>query len=79
MKRIKLFLILLVFFLSSTGCGNENSAEIDAFLTEWESVTDDMVRKIDSGDIDGARDLFVSKKEGLRSKWEMIQRDYSFP
>lgn len=70
MKKITLFLVL-AFCLSMIGCSKDG--EINAFLTEWDSVTNEMVQKINAGDIDGARTAFDGKKESLKSKWASVK------
>lgn len=70
MKKITLFLVL-AFCLTMVGCSKDG--EIDAFLTEWDSVTNDMVQKINAGDIDGAKTAFDGKKESLKSKWAGVK------
>ena len=70
MKKITLFLVL-AFCLSMVGCSKD--AEIETFITEWDSVTNDMVQKINVGDIDGAKTAFDAKKETLKSKWAGIK------
>jgi hypothetical protein len=70
MKKITLFL-LAVFALGLAGCGK--NAQIDSFLTEWEKVTNEMVAKIDAGDVAGAKSVFDAKKESLRSGWDGVK------
>ncbi len=70
MKKITLFLAL-AFCLTMVGCSKDG--EINAFITEWDSITDDMVQKINAGDIDGAKTAFDAKKESLKSKWAGIK------
>lgn len=70
MKKITLFLVLALS-LAMIGCSKDG--EINAFLNEWDSVTNDMVQKINAGDIDGARTAFDAKKESLKSKWASVK------
>lgn len=70
MKKITLF-FLLAFCLTIVGCSKDG--EINSFLTEWDSVTNEMVQKINAGDIDGAQTAFDGKKESLKSKWAGIK------
>lgn len=70
MKKITLFL-MLAFCLSLAGCSKD--AEIGAFITEWDTTTNDMVQKINTGDVDGAKTAFDAKKESLKSKWNGIK------
>ncbi len=70
MKKITLLLVLAIC-LTLVGCSKDG--EINAFLTEWESVTNDIVKKIDEGDIDGAKTVFDAKKESLKNKVASIK------
>ena len=70
MKKITLFLIV-VFALGLTGCSKD--AEINSFLTEWDTVTNEMVTKIEAGDIAGAKTVFDAKKESLKKGWDGIK------
>jgi hypothetical protein len=75
MKKITLFLVL-TFCLALIGCSKD--AEINSFLTDWESVTNDMVKKIDEGDVDGAKAAFDAKKESLKAKWNDVKTARGF-
>ncbi len=75
MKKITLFLVL-TFCLALIGCSKD--AEIGTFMTEWEGVTNDMVKKIDEGDIDGAKAAFDAKKGALKAKWEEVKTARGF-
>jgi Tfp pilus assembly protein PilP len=66
MKKITLFLTL-AFCLALVGCSKD--AEVNAFLTEYEAVSNEMVKKINEGDVDGAKAAFDAKKESLRTKF----------
>ena len=70
MKKFTLFLIV-VFALGLTGCSKD--AEINSFLTEWENVTNEMVAKIEAGDVAGAKTVFDGKKQSLKSSWEGVK------
>ena len=70
MKKIALFL-LMISCLTLIGCSKD--AEINAFLTEWEAVTNEMSQKLETGNIDEARKAFDAKKESLKSKWNDIK------
>ena len=70
MKKITLFLVL-AFCLTIIGCSKNE--DITAFITEWDTVTNDLVQKINGGDIDGAKVAFDGKKESLKSKWAAIK------
>jgi len=79
MKKITLFLIA-VFCLSLAGCSKD--AEINAFITEFESTTKEMTSKIDadpSADgIAAAQKAFDAKKAGLKTKWDAIKDAVGF-
>ncbi len=67
---------MLAFCLVMAGCSKDG--EINAFITEWDSVTNDMVQKINTGDIDGAKTAFDAKKEDLKSKWDGVKNARGF-
>lgn len=79
MKKITLFL-LAVFCLSLTACNKD--AEIDAFLTEFESTTAEMTKKIDdnptSAGVDEAQKAFTARKPGLQQKFDAIKNARGF-
>jgi hypothetical protein len=75
MKKLSLLLVLVVC-LGLVGCSKD--AEINAFLTEWDGVTNDIVQKINAGDIDGARTAFDAKKESLKTKWASVKGAMGF-
>lgn len=75
MKKITLLLVLF-FCLSLLGCSKDG--EINAFIADFDSVTNEMVKKINEGDIDGARTAFDGKKEKLKSQWDSIKNAKGF-
>ncbi len=75
MKKISILLIA-VFALGLAGCSKD--AEINSFLTEWETVTNDMVAKIEAGDVDGAQAAFDGKKESLKTSWDNVKTARGF-
>ena len=79
MKKVTLFL-LAIFCLSFTACNKD--AEIDAFLTEFESTTAEMAKKIDdnptSAGVDGAQKAFTARKPGLQQKFDAIKNARGF-
>lgn len=79
MKKITIIL-LAVFALGLTGCNKD--AEIDAFLTEFESTTAEMTKKIDANPtaagVDEAQKTFTSKKSVLTEKFDAIKNARSF-
>ncbi|MBK7933352.1 MAG: hypothetical protein IPK01_07575 [Acidobacteria bacterium] len=74
MKKVTLFLIAM-FCIGLTGCSKD--AEINAFITEFESVTKELTSKIDSDPsaegIAAAQKAFDGKKAGLKAKWDAIK------
>jgi hypothetical protein len=74
MKRITIFL-LAVFCLGLTGCNKD--AEFEAFITDFDAVTKEVVSKVDANPtaagIDEARKAFIAKKPVLRSQFESIK------
>lgn len=74
MKKI-LIPFVFTLFLLLTACNNDQ--EILAFFDELDNVTQIMLEKIESGDVDGARLIFDSKKEILKSGWKKIPRSRS--
>ena len=75
MNKITLFLVL-VFCLTMMGCSKDG--EIDAFVTELDSVSNEIVQKINAGDVDGAKTAFDAKKESLKSKWDSFKNARGF-
>lgn len=74
MKKVTLFLIA-VFCLSLTGCSKD--AEINAFITEFDAATKEIVAKIDANPtaagIGDAQKAFDGKKASLKAKWDGIK------
>lgn len=74
MKKLSLF-ILFAFCLGLTGCSKD--AEVNAFITEFDSVTKEIVSKIDanpsSAGVDDAQKAFDAKKADLKTKWDAIK------
>lgn len=75
MKKITLFLVL-AFCLTMMGCSKDG--EIEAFVTELDSVSNEIVQKINAGDVDGAKTAFDAKKESLKSKWDSFKNARGF-
>lgn len=74
MKKVMLFLFAIVC-LSLSGCNKD--AEIDAFVSELNMVTKEMVEKIEANPtvatIDDAHQALIAKKPGLKAKWKGIK------
>jgi hypothetical protein len=79
MKKFSLFLIVM-FALGLTGCSKD--AEINAFITEFESVTKEITSKIDASPneagVDAAQKAFDAKKASLKEKWAAIKDAVGF-
>lgn len=79
MKKTTLFLMVLLC-LGLAGCSKD--AEINAFITEFDAVTKDIVSKIDANPsaagIDDAQKSFDSKKASLKAKWDAIKGAVGF-
>jgi hypothetical protein len=71
MKLLTLFLVI-IFSLGLVGCTNDE--KIDDFLTEWDAMTVEIAKKIEIGDADGAKTVFDTKKDGLKSKYDSVKR-----
>src|SRR5437868_13747012 len=79
MKRVTLFLIL-VFFICLTSCSKD--AEVNCFISEFDSTTKELISKIDSdptaSGIDNAQKAFNGKKAALKAKWDAIKDALDF-
>ncbi|HQU84999.1 MAG TPA: hypothetical protein PKY59_17800 [Pyrinomonadaceae bacterium] len=71
MKKLSVLFLAAVFCLSLVGCSKD--AEINTFMAEFENVTNEMSKKIEDGDVDGAQTVFDGKKESLKSKWASLK------
>ena len=67
--------LVVLFCLTFVGCSKD--AEINSFLTEWETATNEIVQKIDanpsSAGVDEARKTWDEKKAGLKAKWDNVK------
>ena len=74
MQKLSLFLVFL-FCLGLTGCSKD--AEVNAFITEFDATTKEIVSKIDanpsSAGLDEAQKAFDAKKVSLKTKWDAIK------
>lgn len=79
-KKLSLLLIVAVFGLSMAGCSKD--AEVAAFITEFDTATNEIVQKIDANPsaagADEALKIFDSKKDALKSKLDSIKGARSF-
>ena len=66
--------------LSLTGCSKD--AEINAFITEFDAATKEIVSKIDANPsaagVDDAQKAFDGKKASLKAKWDAIKGAVGF-
>ena len=74
MKKVAITL-LAVLCLSLIGCNKDG--EINAFVTEFDAATNEIVQKIDANPnaagVDEAQKAFDAKKESLTTKWNAIK------
>ena len=79
MKKVALF-ITAMLCLGLTSCSKD--AEINAFITEFDAATKDIVAKIDAdpsaAGIDAAQKSFDAKKVSLKAKWDAIKEAVGF-
>lgn len=79
MKHITL-LVVLAFCVALTGCSKD--AEINAFITEFDAATQEIVSKIDANPtaagIDDAQKAFDGKKASLKTKLDGIKGAVGF-
>ncbi len=79
MKRISLFLIVMLC-VGLTSCSKD--AEINAFITELESVTKDITSAIDASPneagVDAAQKAFDAKRASIKEKWDGIKGAVGF-
>jgi hypothetical protein len=70
MKKLTV-LLLFVFCLNFAGCSKDG--EVATFMTEWDSVTNEMAKSLEAGSIDEARKTFDAKKDSLKTKWDGVK------
>lgn len=70
MKKV-LILTVLTFCIAFAGCSKDG--EIDAFIAEFETVTQAITKDMKAGDVDAAQKTFDSKKESLKASWDSIK------
>ncbi len=79
MRRSCIF-IILALSLAAAGCSKD--AEINAFVTELDGVTKDIVSKIESSPngsgVDAAQKAFDARKADLKTKWDAIKDAVEF-
>jgi hypothetical protein len=72
----KLTIVALVLFcLSLAGC--KKDADVTAFISELDSFTAELVKKVDSNPtpagVDDAQNYFNSKKGDVKAKWDAVK------
>jgi hypothetical protein len=72
----KIAVAVLVFVcLSMAGCSKDG--DVNAFISEFDTVTNEIVKKVDanpsSAGVDDAQKYFDSKKADLQTKWDAIK------
>lgn len=76
MKRLFTFGAILMFCLALAGCGSKD-AEFKAFTTDFESMTNDMVGKVEANPteegVTEAQKVLDGKKADLKTKWAAIK------
>ncbi|MCD9189065.1 MAG: hypothetical protein LUM44_21790 [Pyrinomonadaceae bacterium] len=75
MKKLTVFLVM-VFCLGLLGCSKDG--DVDAFVAELDSVTNEMAQKLEAGDVDAAQTAFSAKKDALKAKWETLKTARGF-
>ena len=80
MNKTNLLIVVLCLMAVVMGCSKD--AEINAFITEFDAVTQDIVSKIDadpsSKGVDAAQASFDAKKSSLKAKWDGIKDAVGF-
>ena len=73
-------LVVVAFCLGLTACSKD--ADINAFITEFDSTTKELISKIDANPtaagIDDAQKAFDGKKASLKAKWDAIKDAVGF-
>lgn len=75
MKKLTVFLVM-VFCIGLIGCSKDG--DIDAFVAELDSVTNEMAQKLEAGDVDAAQTAFSAKKDALKAKWQSLKTARGF-
>lgn len=79
-NKLNLLFALGCLILVVAGCSKD--AEINAFITEFDTVTQEIVSKIDANPsaagVDEAQKAFDSRKAGLKEKWDGIKGAVGF-
>ena len=70
MRKLILFIVVATCAVA-IGCSRD--AAVKSFLNEFESVTKEMTKKIDAGDIEGAKTVFDQNKESLKRGFDSFK------
>jgi hypothetical protein len=78
MYRKSVGLLLVLACLALTGCGKKDD-EVNAFINDLNSFTDELVKKVESGSTpsagaDDAQKYFDSRKADLQTKLDSIKK-----
>lgn len=78
MYRKSLSLLLVMACLALVACGKKD-AEVNSFITELDSFTSELVKKVEDGPnpsagVDEAQKLLDSRKAGLQEKFNSIKK-----
>lgn len=80
MNKTNLLIAIGCLILVVAGCSKD--AEINAFISEFDSATQDIVSKIDANPsaagVDDAQKSFDAKKAALKTKWDAIKGAVGF-
>lgn len=75
MKKLTI-LLPAAFCIAAIGCSKD--AEINEFVSQFETVTNEMTTKLDAGDVDGAQTVFDAKKELLKASFDAFKNARGF-
>ncbi|MFN0276984.1 MAG: hypothetical protein ACKVRN_00115 [Pyrinomonadaceae bacterium] len=80
MNKTNLLIVTACLLFLVVGCSKD--AEINAFITEFDAATKEIVAKIDANPsavgIDEAQRAFDARKAGLKEKWDGIKGAVGF-
>ena len=64
-------LLLFILCLGFAGCGRD--ADVNSFMSEWNSVTNEISKSVENGNVDQAQKTLDAKKDSLRAKWVSLK------
>ena len=70
MRKLIIFAIFICC-VAAAGCSKD--AEVNSFLTQFESVTKEMTQKLQAGDVEGAKKVFADNKVSLQAGFDSIK------